>query len=97
MAPSFETFGLLNTKDWWLFSHFDLLCFFINLKKTFRADFGGMGDSSNLSSQKMSLFSWERRNAVNSSIKISREASLDHLSNNYLLWLSIGKLDPVSK
>jgi len=56
-----------------------------------------MGDSSELCSQKMSLFSWERRAAINTTVQVSSEDMLYHSGDHEMLWLDIRKLDPVTQ
>lgn len=54
-----------------------------------------MGDSSKLSSQKMSFFTWEWWTAIDFSIQVSSKNMLDQTSYLYLTWFNVWKLDPV--
>ena len=54
-------------------------------------------DSSNLSSQEVSLLSWERRRGVERSVQISSHQVLDRLGGDHVSWVGVWKLDPVFK
>lgn len=62
-----------------------------------RSDSVGMSDSSNLSSEEVSLLSGEGRASVQRSIQISSHQMLDRLRSNDMVRVSVWKLDPVLK
>lgn len=78
VGPGFEGLELISGRNAELFSESFLVGLFVNFVEAFRDQNGTMSNSSNLSSQEMSFFSWEGWVTIDGGSQVAGEDMLDH-------------------
>ena len=95
VGPTLDVSQLFSLGELELIREFDLLSFFVKHEETFGNDCRSMENSSKLSTEQMSLFSFKGWVRVNLSIQVTGEDVLDETSLFNVLGAAIWELNPI--
>lgn len=103
MGPVTQVFEGFDTLVWglvlvlsvWTGVNLIVFLWLSDLKEVLWRKLGSVLDSSQLSSEKISLLTWEWWAAVNRCAKVSGKHFLDHSGGRDHVWLNIGELNPI--
>jgi hypothetical protein len=97
IAPALDVFKFVSLGEDELLGEFNFVCFFIKAKEALRHDSGGVEDSSEGRSEKMTLLSSEGWVRVDFGIQVTGEDVLNLASLLNVNWVAVWELDPVVK